>query len=95
MSVFAPTILADERLCTACMACELACGFRWTRTMDPTHATIRVTRNDDTGLVDVQVMDECDACRHTELPFCVAICAPRALSLGRKRDKLAIEATWA
>lgn len=86
MSAFVETILADARACTACMACELACGFRWSKKMDPSHSTIRVQRNDTNGLVDIRVLEGCDACRGVETPFCVAVCAPRVLSLGRARQ---------
>lgn len=85
MGAFTETILAEARSCTACMACELACGFRWSKKMDPSHSTIRVRRDDATGLVDIRVLDGCDTCRGVEIPFCVAICAPRVLSLGRTR----------
>lgn len=86
MGVFTETILADTRVCTACMACELACGFRWSKTMDPSRSTIRVHRDDATGLVDIQVLDGCDTCSGVETPFCVSVCSPRVLSLGRKRS---------
>ncbi len=85
MSVFAETIIAEPRLCTSCMACELACGFRWSKKMDPSHSTIRVRRNNDSGLVDIDVLDGCDACRGIEVPMCVSVCVPRVLSLGRRR----------
>ncbi len=86
MGVFTETILADARACTACMACELACGFHWSKKMDPSRSTIRVHRNDATGLVDIQVLEGCNACNGFETPFCVSVCAPRVLSLGRKRS---------
>lgn len=92
MSAFVETILAEERACTACMACELACGFRWSKNMDPSQSTIRVHRDDSTGLVDIRVLARCDACCGVETPFCVAVCAPRVLSLGRTRKVSAGEA---
>jgi Fe-S-cluster-containing dehydrogenase component len=85
MSVFTETILADTRVCTSCMACELACGFRWSKKMDPTHSTIRVHRSNETGLVDIEILDGCDTCRGVETPMCVSVCVPRVLSLGRRR----------
>lgn len=92
MGAFTETILAATRACTACMACELACGFRWSKKMDPSRSTIRVHRDDATGLVDIQVLDGCDACSGVETPFCVSACAPRVLSLGRKRSANAARA---
>jgi Fe-S-cluster-containing dehydrogenase component len=91
MGVFTETILAQAQACTACMACELACGFRWSKKMDPSRSTIRVRRDDATGLVDIRVLEGCDACIGVETPFCVAVCAPHVLSLGRKRIAIAGE----
>lgn len=85
MGVFAETILADTRACTGCLACELACGFRWSKSMDPSHSTIRVHRDDASGMVDIRILDGCDTCRGVETPMCVSICIPRVLSLGRRR----------
>jgi len=85
MSAFMESILADVRACTGCLACELACGFRWSKKMDPAHSTIRVRRDGSSGLIEIDILDGCDTCRGTETPMCVAICAPRVLSLGRKR----------
>ena len=89
MGAFSETILAESRACTSCMACELACGFRWSKKMDPSHSTIRVHRNDATGLVDIQILEGCDACSGVEIPYCVSVCAPHVLSLGRKRSQSA------
>ncbi len=87
MGAFSETILAESRACTSCMACELACGFRWSKKMDPSHSTIRVHRDDATGLVDIRILDGCDTCNGVEIPYCVSVCAPRVLSLGRKRGE--------
>lgn len=92
VSALVERILVAPQACTACMACELACGFHWTRKMDPSRSTIRVQRNRDTGLADIQVLDDCNTCRGVETPLCVSVCAPRALSLGRKRSATAKEA---
>lgn len=87
MSAFGETILADTRTCTGCLSCELACGFRWSKSMDPSHATIRVHRDNATGTVDVSILDGCDACRGIETPMCISVCIPRVLSIGRKRTE--------
>lgn len=92
VSALVEKILVVAQACTACMACELACGFHWTKKMDPSRSTIRVHRNGTTGLVDIQVLDDCNTCRGVETPLCVSVCAPRALSLGRKRSATAKEA---
>ncbi|HLE66676.1 MAG TPA: hypothetical protein VI730_05965 [Burkholderiales bacterium] len=84
MSAFAETILADVRVCTGCLACELACGFRWSKKMDPAHSTIRVRRDDESGLIDIKILQGCDTCRGIETPMCVAVCNPRVLSIGRR-----------
>ncbi len=84
MAAFTETILTDVRVCTGCLACELACGFRWTKKMDPARSSIRVRRDESSGRMGIEVLPSCDACRGTETPSCVAVCAPRALSLGRR-----------
>ena len=85
MGAFDETILANAQACTSCLACELACGFRWTKKMDPSRSEIRVRRIESTCLVEIEVLAGCDACRGTEVPLCVAVCQPRVLSLGRTR----------
>jgi Fe-S-cluster-containing dehydrogenase component len=85
MGAFVETILADVRTCTSCLACELACGFRWSKSMDPSQATIRVQRDNASGSVEIDILDGCDACRGIETPMCISVCIPRVLSIGRKR----------
>ncbi|HSD53665.1 MAG TPA: hypothetical protein VLC47_05840 [Burkholderiales bacterium] len=84
MAAFTETILADVRACTGCLACELACGFRWSKKMDPARSTIRVRRDESSGRIGIEILPGCDTCRGTETPLCVAVCAPRVLSLGRR-----------
>jgi Fe-S-cluster-containing dehydrogenase component len=78
------TIRIDASLCTGCRACELACGFRWTKEMDPSRACISVRRDEAGGRMKIAIRECCDVCRNLEVPFCIQVCQPRALSLGRK-----------
>lgn len=84
MSEFVDTILANSQVCTGCLACELACGFRWSKSMDPSRSTIRVLRDDATGLIDIKIFKKCDSCGGIETPMCISVCVPRVLSLGRR-----------
>lgn len=77
-------ILINPSLCTGCRACEVACGFRRTKEMDPSQGLIRVGKDEATGKREITIGEKCDACRDLEEPFCLQVCQPRALSLGRK-----------
>jgi len=79
------TILTHSSLCTGCRACEAACGFRLTKEMDPSRACISVKKDNATGRMEISISENCDVCRDEEIPFCLQVCHPRALSLGRKK----------
>ena len=78
------TILIHPSLCTGCRACEVACGFRSTRDMDPSRSCISVQKDEATGKMKISIGEDCDICGDQETPFCLQVCHPRALSLGRK-----------
>ena len=78
------TILIHSSLCTGCRSCEAACGFRWTKEMDPSRACITVKKDEATGRMNISISEDCDVCGDQETPFCIQVCHPRALSLGRK-----------
>jgi len=92
VGAWAETILADTRACTACLACELACAFRWSKKVGAAQSYVLVRRDEASGLADIRVLDGCDVCRGVEVPFCIAVCTPRALRLGRRRRTTAEEA---
>jgi Fe-S-cluster-containing hydrogenase component 2 len=73
--------------CTGCRSCELACGFHWTKQMDPSRSSIRIKKDSETGKIEVKIANTCNVCRDRETPMCVEVCSPRALSLGRKFTK--------
>lgn len=79
------TILTHSPFCTGCRACEVACGFRLTKEMDPSRACISVKKDKTTGRMEISISENCDVCRDEEIPFCLQVCHPRALSLGRKK----------
>ncbi len=81
------TILIHSSLCTGCRACEVSCGFRSTKEMDPSRACIAVQKEELTGKMEIHISENCDVCRDQEAPFCLQVCHARALSLGRKSFK--------
>ena len=89
MGEFVEAILANAQACTGCLACELACGFHWSNSMDPSRSTIRVLRDQVTGLIDIKIFKKCDTCSGLETPMCVSVCVPRVLSLGRRPGRRA------
>lgn len=84
-SAITETILTHPSLCTGCRACEVACGFRRTKEMDPSRSCIRAQKDQTTGKMKITISESCDLCRDQEVPFCLQVCQPRALSLGRSR----------
>ena len=85
MGAFDETILANAQACTSCLACELACGFRWTKKMDPSRSEIRVRRIESTGLVEIEVLAGCDACTRFGGEFGAVVTALRR-RLGTNED---------
>lgn len=83
--MLAETILFYSQNCTGCRACEVACGFHWTHQMDPSQSSIMIQRDDRLGRIEAEIRENCDRCPDKEIPLCIQVCSPRALSLGRKK----------
>jgi len=81
---FREVILTRASVCTGCRACEVSCGFHHTAKMDPNSASIHIEKDEIRGGFHIFIDESCDICKELELPACIQICIPRALSLGRK-----------
>lgn len=68
--------------CTGCRSCELACSFHKVKSFDPAQASIKVCRDNSSGLTSVVLDNNCDLCADEEKPLCICFCAPDALDLS-------------
>ncbi len=74
-----PRLRFEERLCTACRACELACHFHHTGTFGTAGSSVEVTLDGDTGAVTIAFAPSCDGCTSEPEPACARFCVPGAL----------------
>ena len=67
-------LIIDPGMCTACMACELACSFSKAGVFSPSMSRIRIVRVHTSG-VNVPV-----ACVNCEAAPCIDVCPTEAIS---------------
>lgn len=69
-----PRLLVDERRCSGCRACELACSFAHERLFSATHSRVTVEKDEAHGL------DRPVVCRQCGVARCLEACPNGALS---------------
>ncbi len=68
-------LIFDDKMCTGCRACELACSFEKTGRFWPDRSRVRVVRLEWEG-IDFPL-----GCRQCDPPHCIVACPTRALGL--------------
>jgi len=69
---------AVREMCDGCRICEMVCSLRFTGTVNPYHARIRVIRTENSGNYPI-------ICRHCKNPPCELACpVPEAMILDER-----------
>lgn len=79
-------LLVDERACSGCRACELACSFAHERVYSPEVARISVVKDEAAGL------DRPMACRQCGVARCVQACGEGALTRDPATHSVLVDA---
>ena len=80
-----PRLLVDEKLCTGCRSCELACSFTHTANFWPAKARLRVAKDDLAGV------DRPLVCRQCGVARCVEACSQKALTRDPRTKALVLD----
>ena len=65
--------------CYGCRTCELVCSFRHNGAFCPDASSIKVSRDNLNGEIELAITPTCDACRGESRPLCVRYCLYGAL----------------
>ena len=71
-------VAIDVAACTGCRMCELACSFHHKSVFSPELSSIKVSRNNRTGEIQIFLDSTCDLCQEEDLQ-CVKVCCFGAL----------------
>lgn len=72
-------ILTDTETCVGCRICELACSLHHAGSFLPEESSIRITRNNQNGEVNLFIDSTCDLCQEEAQPLCLKYCLYGAL----------------
>ncbi len=81
-----PKILTNEKVCSACRMCEMACSFHHKGVFSPESSSIKVFRDNIEGEIGLAIDSTCDLCPGEERPLCVKYCVYGALRRGKNGD---------
>ena len=76
-------ISIDAEACVGCRVCELACSFHHNGAFSPDASSIKVTRDNQNGEIELSIDATCDLCVGEVGPQCVEYCVFGALKEGR------------
>jgi len=75
----------DEKICTGCQACVLACSYHHSKMFGLENTgCIEVFRNNKNGDIKINLDKSCcDMCKQEKIPLCIQFCAPEAIKIIR------------
>ena len=76
-------VLADVGTCVGCRLCELACSFHHNGVFSPEKSSIKVSRDNQNGEIELFIDSTCDSCEGEASPLCVEYCIYGALKEDR------------
>ena len=72
-------IVVDTEACEGCRICELVCSFHHKGVFSPELSSIRVSRDNRSGKIELFINSTCDSCMGESRSLCVEHCLSRAL----------------
>ncbi|MCD4716260.1 MAG: 4Fe-4S dicluster domain-containing protein [Desulfobacterales bacterium] len=72
----------DQRLCTGCKTCALACSFNYFGVFNPEKAYIKVIRHEEAGTFDIVIKNGCIPCK-----ICEESCPTKALIFIQREEE--------
>lgn len=72
-------ILRNAKLCHGSRVCQLMCSFHHRMEFSPEFSSIRILRDNNTGIISWLIDFTCDGCKNETEPFCVKYCLHGAL----------------
>ena len=76
------SILTDAEACVGCRICELACSFHHSGVFSPDASSIKVSRDNQNGEINLSLDSTCDLCKGEARAACVEHCVYGALEEG-------------
>ena len=72
-------IIVNTEVCSGCRTCELACSFHHKGVFSPDTSSIKVSRDNQNGKIELSIDSTCDSCKGETRPLCVEYCVYEAL----------------
>ncbi len=72
----------DTERCTGCRTCEVACSYHHTGSFQPSVASIRVERDEISGVITLAQLSTCDGCPEEKCPWCIVYCSRDVLDMA-------------
>ncbi|MEM2878157.1 MAG: 4Fe-4S dicluster domain-containing protein [Candidatus Hadarchaeales archaeon] len=79
------TLFTDERKCTGCRSCELACSFYHYREHNPSRAFLKIVK------IEEQFRDVPVICRHCGKAPCIEVCPVGAIGRNERTGAVVID----
>jgi len=82
----------NQKVCTGCLICELACSFHHRREYSRVHSSIKVKKTlfDPEKGAEIAICSKndgsayvCDSCKGEDSPLCIRFCPENVFKLNR------------